>query len=209
MRDAVRATRNRPTVAVYYPSADDPYFIENLDDADADDGGIVGGVDLAAGNHHDITDTNNGNQLSNYQVSNEVDSWGRDIEVDWDGASCRCHQDERETNNNTRGHRRRTSPRQQQTDHYHRDHGPYNNSNDNNNAVGMFGRETDTSGPSSSTVAFYRGFRARRSDDGQQQSPQAEEEDDVFAWDSPPSSQRTTTSGSARRPVTRSMSRGL
>jgi Ring finger domain len=192
LRAAARATRRspRPTVAVYYPSIDDPFFIENDED-------ITGAA-------VDNNETNNSNQ----RVSNEIDSWGQDMEVDWDGASCRCHHQEPENNFGRHNHRRNRR-RQQEEHHYNND-----NSNGHLNGVELFGRgwETDTSGPSSSTVAFHRGFQARRS--SRQQSPEyeEEEEDDYggfvgFAWNLPSSPR--IASVSARRPVTRSMSRGL
>jgi hypothetical protein len=173
-RDEVRAARNRPTIAVYYPSADDPYFLDN-DDEEED---------------YRATDRNNDDHFSNSQVSNEIDSWGQDIEVDWDGASCRCHhqkyqqnqEKEEETIGGSSRHRRH-GPRLQQNN---------KNSNDLNNAIGDDWETDISSCPSSSTVAFHRSFGPTS---GWQQTPEAEEEG--------------TTSGLARRPVTRSMSHGI
>lgn len=197
LRENVRATQNRPTVAVYYPLADDPYFIEN------DEG------DVADGNHNDNFVQHHNSSImntSNHQTRNEIDSWGREVEVDWDGASCRCHHQDHENISGRRQGRHNCHQQINNNDHCHK-----NNGNDCNIAVGMLRRgwETDTNGPSSSTVAFHRGFRARGID--LQQTPEQEEDynGDINRFPCNLHVSQRIASGSARRPVTRSMSRGL
>lgn len=195
-REDVRATLNRPTLAVYYPRAYDPFFMENEEDAAAD----------GNNNNNNTVDQHRNNTVItntiNCQVRDEIDSWGQEVEVDWDGASCRCHHRDQE-NISVDSHGRNNRHRQFDNHHSY-------NGND-RNAAEMFERvwETDASGPSSSTVAFHCGFQERRGD--WQQTPEQEEADhgeiDTFALNLP-GSQRNA-SGFARRPVTRSMSRGL
>lgn len=196
----------RPTVSVYCPSVDDPYFYD--DDDGSHRAGAVAPTHQHRNNNSNGYHQNNSGTTRNYQMNNEIDSWGQDVEVDWDGSFCRFHQEENVDYRNGRYCNRRGC-RQRQRNQQHR-HNDNNNSSDRNNAIGVFERgwETDTSGPSSSTVAFQHGFQQRRNDwhvdeDGEEGGI------DTCAWSPSPSVQKGSFNRSARRPVTRSMSRGL
>ena len=201
----------RPTVAVYYPSVDDPYFYADDDSHRAGAGGAVAPAHQNRNNnsngHHQNQDNSGGTR--NYRMNNEIDSWGQDVEVDWDGSFCRFHQEENVDHRNGRSrnrHGRRQRQRNQQAPQQR--HNNNHNSSDRNNAVGW---ETDTSGPSSSTVAFQNGFRQRRSDWHVDEEDEDGEEGGIetCVWSPSPSVQKGSFNRSARRPVTRSMSRGL